>query len=117
MTDEEFDRELRATPLTPCEYMNPFQELTAAAARFDDFDNGDPQLMREALGNIRSIKQRTIDALNGISRIFKKHTDEKSCDEVYLFQDALILLTELANDMDFIERKITDRMIEERSAA
>jgi hypothetical protein len=115
--NDELERVIRALPLTPGDYMNPFQELTAAAGKFNNFTNGDPQLMREALKNIRGIKQRAIDALDSVSRIFKEHTDENSGGEVFWFQDPFILLTELVRDMDVIERRITDRMINGRTAA
>ena len=113
---EEAERMLRALPLRPADYAHPFCELTGEAAKFSDFEDGDPQLMREALANVRGIKDRALSSLNGLSWLLQK-TNADSSDALTWAQEPLSLLTELIEDMDAIERRIVNRMIEGRAAA
>ncbi len=112
------DHLYRTHTIDPAYYVHPFRDLTQAAAKFNDFEGGDRQLMREALSNVRGIKGRAIEALNGVSCLMQHacgDTRERS-DPVLWARAPMLLLTDLVQDMDAIERKIVDRMIEGRAA-
>ncbi|BCO32871.1 hypothetical protein TspCOW1_29740 [Thiohalobacter sp. COW1] len=113
---DEIDRVLRGLPLAPRDLSNPFQALLSQSAAFNNFDDGDPQLMREALGNVRSIKQRAMEAMSGMNWLLHEAYGGES-DAILWAKEPMSLLTELVQDMDAIERKIVDRMIEGRDAA
>lgn len=113
---DETDRVLRGLPLEPRDLGNPFQELAKEAGEFGNFEDGDPQLMREALANVRGIKGRAIEALKGVSWLLQQ-TNADGLDSIFWADGSMSLLTELVQDMDAIERKIVDRMIEGRNAA
>ncbi|RRQ19916.1 hypothetical protein [Thiohalobacter thiocyanaticus] len=111
----EIDHFIRRRSIDPAHFTEPFCELTADASRFKDFTDGDPQLMREALANIRGIKERAMEALYGVNWLLQHARDGNNA--VVWAKEPLMLLTELVQDMDAIDREIVDHMINGRNAA
>ncbi|RRQ22906.1 hypothetical protein [Thiohalobacter thiocyanaticus] len=101
--------------IEPSNYAEPFRELIYAAGKLNGFKSGDSQLTRESLANIRSIKQRTIEAIDGISWLQQQAEDGH--DAVAWSKAPMELLTDLLRDMDTLERRIVDSMIVGGSAS
>lgn len=91
--------------------VQPLIELLGSAETFGtDFDRpGDAGHLKETLANVRSLKDRALSSVRGISELMESMEAAGLTPDGASF--AVSFLTELAGDLSVIERRITDRML------
>ena len=91
--------------------LQPLIELLGSAEKFgSDFNRpGDVEHLKETLANVRSLKDRALSNVRGISELME--SIEATGLTPHGASYAVSFLMEMAADMSVIERRITDRML------
>lgn len=100
--------------MKPNTYSQPLIELLHSAETFgSDFDgSGKLSHLVETLENVRSLKDRTLLAARTVGELLDKQVTDALDQPIHPGAPAAsAFLTELAEDLSVIERRIADRLI------
>lgn len=100
------DSNLNVDSIKPRNFAAPLEELIDSAANTQGFRDYKPEDLGEMLSNVRGLKARMLDGLASVSAQANKVKQFDGANEV------IITLSELTIDMETIERRIVDRLLD-----